>query len=346
MRSKGLCGLTAVVFAWPFMMSVAADIGPGQPQSFEFAVIGDTPYTAVEEKQVLSMIEAVNEADLAFVVHVGDMMADPRAHRDGMPPCTDETFRDRKAILDGSKHPLIVTPGDNDWTDCHYIKAAKVDSLERLAKLRELFFSSDESLGLRKLKLARQSDAIPENYRWSQGGITFATLHMVGSNNGLGRDAQGDAEYKQRNAANLAWMAEAFEAAKRDDSRGLVLFTQANPGFESFWAKRRREAYVSSAGAPPPEERKPTGFDDFLAALASATKGYPRPVVFVHGDTHIFRIDKPLVDAKTKLMVGNFTRVESFGSPYVHWVRVTVDPDDPAVFSFRPEIVSANVPAR
>jgi hypothetical protein len=226
-----LCGLAAAVLAWLLLVPLGA-AGQSQ-QRFEFAIIGDVPYTAVEEPQVRAMIEAMNQADLAFVVHVGDITADPRAHRSGMPPCTDETYRDRKTMLDASKHPMILTPGDNDWVDCHHVKTAKVDPVERLAKLREIFFSSDESLGARKLKLTRQSDAIPENYRWSQDGITFATLHMVGSDNGLGRDAAGDIEYAQRNAANLAWMAEAFEAAKRDGSRGLVLFTQANPGFES-----------------------------------------------------------------------------------------------------------------
>jgi hypothetical protein len=32
------------------------------------------------------------------------------------------------------------------------------------------------------------------------------------------------------------------------------------------------EAYVSSAGASAPQERKPTGFEAFLAALAEATR--------------------------------------------------------------------------
>jgi hypothetical protein len=37
-----------------------------------------------------------------------------------------------------------------------------------------------------------------------------------------------------------------------------------------------------------------------------------------------------------------FTRVETFGSPDVHWVRGTVAEKNPEVFSFTPEIVDAN----
>lgn len=54
-------------------------------------------------------------------------------------------------------------------------------------------------------------------------------------------------------------------------------------------------------------------------------------------------VDKPLYDQGTGQLVENFTRVETFGNPQVHWVRVVVDPDDPAVFSFHQQIVAANL---
>ena len=69
---------------------------------------------------------------------------------------------------------------------------------------------------------------------------------------------------------------------------------------------------------------------------------YDRPVAFLHGDTHIFRVDKPLYD-DAGLLVENLTRVEPFGHPYVHWVRVLVRPDEPQVFGFRQELVPGNV---
>jgi hypothetical protein len=59
------------------------------------------------------------------------------------------------------------------------------------------------------------------------------------------------------------------------------------------------------------------------------------------GDTHIFRVDKPLYrDDRT--LVENFTRVETFGNANVHWVRVSVDPRDSQVFTFHEELVPDN----
>jgi hypothetical protein len=63
----------------------------------------------------------------------------------------------------------------------------------------------------------------------------------------------------------------------------------------------------------------------------------------VHGDTHLFRIDKPLYSAKTGRLFENFTRVETFGWPDTHWERVIVDASHPALFKFSAEIVPDNI---
>lgn len=64
------------------------------------------------------------------------------------------------------------------------------------------------------------------------------------------------------------------------------------------------------------------------------------PVVLVHCDSHTFRIEKPRISDQRLL---NFTRVETFGSPDVHWVRASVDTRDPEVFTSQPEIVEKNL---
>ena len=69
---------------------------------------------------------------------------------------------------------------------------------------------------------------------------------------------------------------------------------------------------------------------------------YDKPTLFVHGDTHIFHVSKPLVSKKTRRFVDHFTRLEVFGNPDSHWVRVTVDPVKPALFTIEPEIVPEN----
>ena len=40
--------------------------------------------------------------------------------------------------------------------------------------------------------------------------------------------------------------------------------------------------------------------------------------------------------------VDHFTRLEVFGDPDFHWVRVMVDPADPGLFTIRPEIIPEN----
>ncbi|MGH8567123.1 MAG: hypothetical protein ACREXU_03680, partial [Gammaproteobacteria bacterium] len=68
---------------------------------------------------------------------------------------------------------------------------------------------------------------------------------------------------------------------------------------------------------------------------------FNKPTVLVHGDSHYFRIDKPMrINA---IAMENFTRAETFGTPDVHWVRGMVNTSDPNLFSFRQEIVDANI---
>lgn len=315
-----------------------------QSARFEVGLVGDLPYTPEDEQKFPNLMRALNAAHLAFVVHMGDIEPDARAYayfKTGTEPCTDQTLQARKALFDTSSHPFILTPGDNDWTDCRYAVPA-FDPLERLARLRDIFFAGDRSLGNHTLVLRRQS-ADPgfagyrENTLWRQGGVLFLTLDMVGSNNNLGYDAANDAEFAERTRANLAWIERAFDQARREGDRGLMILTQANPGFET-----RGSAPSAPAAATPSAAPGPTPFGEVLDALERETLAFGKPVVFVHGDTHYFRVDKPLLGTKSGRTIENFTRVEVFGSPNVHWVRAIVDPDDPGVFTFRPELVPAN----
>ena len=65
--------------------------------------------------------------------------------------------------------------------------------------------------------------------------------------------------------------------------------------------------------------------------------------MLVHGDSHYFRIDKPMIGTHSGRRVENFTRVETFGEIDNHWLHVTVKPNDPNVFEFDQRIVTANL---
>jgi hypothetical protein len=220
------------------------------------------------------------------------------------------------------RHPFIFVPGDNEWTDCHLSGA---DPLERLAKLREMFYPDGDSLGERKLKLARQS-ADPrfaeyrENVRWTIGPALFIGLNIPGSNNNFGRTPQMDAEYARRSAANAAWLAEGFDLAKKNGYAVVFIAIQADPHFERA---SRRPANAAD------------GYAQFKQELLAHTLDFGKPVILVHGDTHRYRVDHPLVDPATQKPVEHFTRIESFGSPWVDWIRVRVDPADPKLLAIK-----------
>ena len=57
-----------------------AACSPAGAQTFQFGLVGDMPYTIAQEAEYRRVIAALNAADLAFVVHVGDMQSSPSDH--------------------------------------------------------------------------------------------------------------------------------------------------------------------------------------------------------------------------------------------------------------------------
>jgi hypothetical protein len=301
--------LAAALAAWS-----AAALAQGI--AFSFAVFGDTPYNALEVLAVPQVLREADEAGAAFVVHVGDLKGASES-------CSDRLLRERYALLDASPRPLVFVPGDNEWVDCQRKSAGGYDPRERLDALRRIFFADDESLGRQKLRLVRQSDVDPrfrpyrENVRWVAGGVVFVTLNVPGANNNLGQGERMEAEHTARMTANFAWLTQAVELAREPAVRGLVVFTHGDPRFD-------RPADAAD------------GYTGWRYALRAHVSTLAKPVLYVHGDGHRYRIDQPLRDLLTHDRIATFTRVEVFGSPTVGWVRVRVNPDEPALFAIAP----------
>jgi hypothetical protein len=316
---------------------------------FAFGIVGDIPYNRAQEAEYARVIAELNARDLAFVAHIGDAMADPRPYeRDpsaARMPCTDENYAYVLATLQSIRHPTVLTPGDNDWSDVVQFKTTKMDPLERLQKLRATFYPKGRSLGQRSMAVESQAQdpahsKFVENLSWTVQGLRFATLHVVGSNDNSRTSAE---EYKERQAANLAWLRRAFAAARAEASPGLVLITHANPEFENRWTPSLAERYTRSVrGAQAPKSPAPTPYDGLLDALIGEMQNYNRPVLYVHGDTHVYRTGKPLLNPKTQRFFGNLTRLETFGWPDSAWVRVVVNPANRALFEIHPEYPAAN----
>jgi hypothetical protein len=293
---------------------------------YDFALIGDVPYRPADATNTFpNMIRHINQQRLAFVVHDGDI-------KNGSSPCDDDVLERCQAQFQTFKHPFVLVFGDNEWTDCG--NAAKQedknrlhDPEERLAKCRDLFSQGNHTMGQRTMPLDRQSNdptysEYRENVRWNYGQVRFVGLNLPGSGNNVAIAE----EFQRRNEANLAWLSDSFELATQEKARAVMVIIQANPQFN----KKK-------------EDKARAGFNDFLALLEEKTVAFKRPVVLVHGDSHYFRIDKPMVGSRSGRRVENFTRVETFGYPDVHWLRVSVDWRDRNVFTFRQEIVEANL---
>lgn len=316
---------------------------------FDFGIMGDMPYTRAQEAEYGRVIENMNARELAFVAHTGDMMFDPRPYERNPAlarmPMTDGNYAYVLGTFQSIRHPVIVTPGDNDWSDAVQFKKTKVEPLERLQKLRSMFYPEGRSLGGRTMAVESQAQdsthaQFVENLAWTVQGLRFATLHIVGSDDNARTSMQ---EHEARESANIAWLKKAFAAAKSERSPGLVLVTQANPGFENRWTRSYASRYARSVrGAAAPKAPEPSPYDGFLDALIEEMQGFDKPVLFVHGDTHIFRIGKPLMNPKTKRFFENLTRLETFGWPDSAWVRVTVNPQNPQLFEIHPEYPRAN----
>jgi len=286
-------------------------------ERFEFVAIGDMPYGHKDKSYppYEHLIGQINALHPAFTVHVGDF-------KSGASPCTDAEFEAQLGFFNRFDPALVYTPGDNEWTDCHRLLAGGFDPQERLARLRQMFFAEPRSLGRRPFPLERQSPAYPENLRFERAGILFVTLHIVGSNNNFEtRDLKAVEEFKARDAANIAWIRAAFERAQAMKARAVVFALQADP-FETRmpWSDF------------PPHSGFTASIGETLLPLAQA---WAKPVLFIHGDSHRFVVDRPFKSAKGE-PVQNLVRLEVFGAPDVHAVRVKVDTDDPGLFSFSP----------
>lgn len=298
--------------------------------TFEFALIGDVPYNEVDYWKFDNVLADINaDRQLKWVMHAGDF-------KNGSSLCSDELFADRLQRFQAFRKPFIFTPGDNEWTDCHRANNGAYLPLERLDKVRELFFPTPgRTLGQKTMRVETQASdpnyaEFVENTRWMAQHVMFAAVHIVGSNNALAqfatRTAADDDEAARRIEAAQEWIKETFAKAKADNARGVLIMFQANPNFES--AK-------GSAGR--------IGFDEVLAEMEREAVEFKRPVVFAHGDSHYMRVDKPMKGVISNRRIENVTRVETFGADDVHWLRVAVDPNSREVFTIHQEIVEQNL---
>ncbi|NND89919.1 MAG: hypothetical protein HKN42_03585 [Granulosicoccus sp.] len=293
------------------------------------AIIGDVPYQGEDFPSLISSINA--DPFVKTVVHVGDI-------KSGESECLDQHYWDIRWSFLTFEEPLVYTFGDNEWADCDRDSAGAYDPQERLAKLRDIFFDVPGStLGGRDMQVESQP-GYPENQLWQDKDILFATVHIVGSNNNLKNQdvsppseqtATLSSEYGKRTAANIAWLRGIFSRAFDSDSAGVALFFHAD-----MWKLKDhfdRENF--------------SGYTEIVQELSRLTEAYARPVVFVSGENHHFRMDPGVpwfahyganpANNVTQLIVEQGVSLIADGADQRNtWLRLIADATTENVFSW------------
>jgi len=218
----------------------------------EFGVLGDVPYSRGEIAELDALIGRMNAQTLAFVVHVGDLGTSATTQG-----CSDDWLLARRDQLARIRHPVVVLPGDNEWTDC-----AKhgMDARARLARWQALFCTPPAGLALER------QPGHCENVRWRAGGTAFIGLNVPGGSDPDLADA--------RMAATLEWLDESLSVAEAAGVAQIYVFMHADPRFERVGSK---DSYAR-----------------LRAVLRTHAAWFADRLVLVHGDTHWYREDEPL----------------------------------------------------
>jgi len=325
---------------------------------FAIGLWGDLPYN---DDQALNgvprLIADMNAQHLAFTVHDGDLKAGHGITGSVTPTtCSDALYQyAQDHYFSQLNAPAAFTPGDNDWTDCDAADNGPFNSLERLDHERQFFFSKPFTLGQQKLRQEVQSSPLclgfggglvrcVENRRWTYGGVVFATVNIQGSCNNLCKDAPDPVEWGYRRDAAIQWIKDTFQEAKDLNSAGVMLISQADPGFNNHPIESEPVRDPKTLALAPGVT---DGFQEILLALRDEVIAFRKPVAYVHGDTHYFRLDKPFLDAQGRRLE-NFTRLETYGDNApngtndVNWVKVRVDASSREVFTYQPQVVPGN----
>lgn len=335
--------------------AVAADTKPNGNDAatpITLAVFGDWPYDQLLLDSAPLLLDSINaDAGVSLVLHIGDIHS-------GSMPCTSADILPALAGANPGWNqkiyarfqqfdkPLVYTPGDNEWTDCHKSKEKSSGApLKELAAVRSLFFARPgHTLGLRDKTVISQAQffdpafeddaAFVENVMWMDGKVAFVTLNVPGSNDdslpwtGTFADPPAQAQERSaRDAANRRWLHGAFALASENHARALVIGLQAD-----MW--------------DPAQIANGEGLDrytPFVQQLADEALAFGNPVLLLNGDSHVYEADRPLAEPASSTgaihhtqAVPNLMRITVQGSTTApaEWLRLTIDTRKPQPFSW------------
>ena len=299
---------TALLAVSPLRAQNGAPFVPRSNNVLTVAVYGDSPYGTsptdrTQTDETAAFIASINaDPKVDLVLHVGDIHS-------GSQFCTAAYDLEIFDLWKAFKNPLIYTPGDNEWTDCHKTKEggnvlvngvpvdyANGNPLANLDLVRSIFFADPGyALGGRHKRVLSQSEVFNpespadvqfvENVMWDQSKVLFVTLNIPGGSNNDADPWFGAAtatqqqldEITRRTQADLHWLDLAFAQAEHDNVEAIVISSQAD-----MW-DRDGKAVSHIAN-----------YEPFIASIAAHTSAFGKPVLLFEGDSHHYRSDNPL----------------------------------------------------
>ena len=312
---------SVLLLALAVLLAGGARAGAREDDAHRFAIIGHG-FTDGGEKHLKQALADNDDGAVAFLVVTGIKGANE--------PCTDKLYQKRRDLIDEARRPVVVLPAGSDWTECRNT-AGRSNAIERLNRIRELFYGEPETLGARKLSLTRQSmsprfRSYAENAHWSVGKVLYATINMPANNNHYLNEAGRNSEYEDRLVANRFWLNRLFAIARRDKLEAVVLFSEGDVKALS----------------------QPTGLQALLRDAAPDNDGFAEPRRLILSLAQKFHGKVLLVDG---------TRVR--GKPAIEWrgnvghlaagadaLEVVVDPATKTLFKVDPRKVETAKPAR
>jgi hypothetical protein len=322
------------------------------------AVFGDSPYgiSPTDHEQLdatPAFIDSINrDPEVELVLHVGDIHS-------GKQYCTEVYDLAIFDLWRAFRDPLVYTPGDNEWSDCHKsaegggtynaatqsidyvldahgnpVDHANGDPIANLDLVRSIFFPrTGVTLGQRK-KLVLSQAQLPspghasdrrfvENVMWIQARVLFVAVNLPGGSNN-----DSDIWY----GAPTLSTAQQQEIDERTgaDLRWLDLaFAIARAAqLDGVVIQAQADMWDPEKGAA-----HQAGYEPFVQRIAARTVELDKPVLMFNGDSHVFRSDNPLAasDPRAYLHPGydvpNFHRIVVHGSTMpLEWLKLTVDP--------------------
>ena len=279
--------LAMMVIALP---AAPADAGGAleASSSLSFAVTGSV--ISENDRTTRAALRAIDDSPARFIVHF-DLSPPSSAS------CGAASIERRREVLGANQKPVVPVVAASEWSACGGVGT---DPAERLARVGDALFGSDESLGQSPLRWVRQS-SVPrfhryrENLRWQTGGVLFVALNLPENNNNFRFGAGRNGEFEERLVANRVWLERSFRLATERRLAGIVIFVDAAPRFGL------------PMRAPDSRSRERDGYYEWKAALRDLASSFKGQVLLVQGHVAPQTVpsnepDHPLRDASGKVL--------------------------------------------